>query len=181
MEWRGVIIVDTEIVVSIGTVLSIAGVGSGAILDGARKTRLFRVVNSSLYLTDVVVMKGSATFGGAVAAINSTLTLHRTPFVNNTATDKNGGALFLYRSDVSFSGQTDFCAVNNSSAIWEGVSRFVGNSACHSGGALNVVVGSIVSWAAETTFEGNTALTYRGGALFSKTRVARYGAPTRVL
>ena len=177
VEWKGDIAVDTEIVVSYGTVLNITGVGSSAILDGGGKTRLFRIVDASLKLNGVEIRNGNATFGGAIAAMNSTLTLNQTSFIGNTASDKNGGAMFLYGSSVSFSGQTEFFnnsanyggalyAVNNSSPSWEGVSNFTWNSATHSGGALAVVVGSTVSWAAKSTFEENAADTYRGGALF---------------
>ena len=178
VEVRGMIIMETEIVVVDETVLTITGVGSGAVLDGGGKTRLFRVVNASLNLYGVEVRNGNATFGGAIAAMGSTLTLSRTIFTGNMANDKNGGAMFVYgQSNVSFHGRTGFFNNSsnyyggavyavNSSVSWNGVSSFSENSAAHSGGALCAVVGSTVSWAAETSFERNSARSYRGGALF---------------
>ena len=177
VEWKGTIVIDTEIVVTSGTVLNITRVGSSAVLDGGGNTRLFRVLNASLQLNDVEVRNGNATFGGAIAAIESTVILNRTSFIGNTATNKNGGAMFVYGgSNVSFSGKTDILNntsaydggalyVANSSVSWDGVSNFSGNSAAHSGGALCAVVGSTVSWAAVTTFTENYALNYNGGAV----------------
>ena len=178
VEWIGTIVIDTEIAVTSGTVLNITGsMGSSAILDGGGNTRLFRVVNAYLQLNGVEVRNGSATFGGAIAAIASTIIFNQTSFIGNTATNKSGGAVFVYGgSDVSFSGETDFLNntsgydggalyVVNSSVSWDGVSNFSGNNAAHSGGALCAVVGSTVTWAAETSFRENSALNYNGGAL----------------
>ncbi|CAM9803925.1 unnamed protein product, partial [Ascophyllum nodosum] len=178
VKWNGTIVMDTEIVVTSGTVLNITGsVGSRPVLDGGGNTRLFRVVNAYLQLNDVEVRNGSAMFGGAIAAINSTVILNRTSFIDNTATTKSGGAMFVYGGwNVSFSGKTVFSnntsgydggALNmvNSSVYWDGASGFSKNSAAHSGGALCAVVGSSVSWAAEATFTENSALNYNGGAL----------------
>ena len=178
VEWKADIIVDTEIVIEDGTAITIVGAGSGAVIDGGGITRLFRVVNASLQLNNLEVRNGNATFGGAIAAMASTLIIGGTNFTGNTANEKNGGAVFIYGgSKVSFSGETVFfnntsnydggaLYVFNSSVSWGGVSSFSGNSASHSGGALCAVVGSTVSWAAETTFRGNSAVNYQGGALF---------------
>ena len=167
VEWRGSIVVDTEIVVVDGTVLSITrGEGSNAILDGGGMTRLFRVVNASLQLNDVEIRNGSATFGGAIAAINSNLALNGIKFTSNTANDKNGGAMFVFgASKVSFYGETDFSHnqghnsggavyVESSSVFWNGVSSLFNNTANYSGGAVYIVKGSTVSWAEETNFKG---------------------------
>ena len=178
VEWKADIIVDTEIVIEDGTAITIVGAGSGAVIDGGGITRLFRVVNASLQLNNLEVRNGRATFGGAIAAMASTLIIDGTNFTDNTANEKNGGAIFVYGgSNVSFSGETVFfnntsnydggaLYVVNSSVSWGGVSSFSRNRATHSGGALCAVVGSTVSWAAETTFRGNSAVNYQGGALF---------------
>ena len=178
VEWKADIIVDTEIVIEDGTAITIVGAGSGAVINGWGITRLFRVVNASLQLNNLEVRNGRATFGGAIAAMASTLIIGGTNFTGNTANEKNGGAVFVYGgSKVSFSGETVFfnntsnydggaLYVVNSSVSWGGVSSFSKNSASHSGGALCAVVGSTVSWAAETTFGGNSAVSYQGGALF---------------
>ena len=178
VEWNGTIVMGTEIVVTSGTVLNITGsVGSSAVLDGGGSTRLFRVANAYLQLNDVEVRDGSATFGGAIAAIGSTVILNRTSFISNTATNKSGGAMFVSGgSHIFFHEETDFfnntsgynggaLFVVNSSVFWDGVSDFSGNSAARSGGALCAVVGSTVSWDAEATFKENSALNYNGGAL----------------
>ena len=178
VKWNGTIVIDTEIVVASGTVLNITGsVGSSAVLDGGGNTRLFRVANAHLQLNDVEVRNGSATFGGAIAAIASTMIFNQTSFIGNTATNKSGGAVSVYDgSNVSFLGETNFfnntskyeggaLFVVNSSVSWDGVSDFSGNSAAHSGGALFAMVGSMVYWASETTFRENSAGNYNGGAL----------------
>lgn len=176
VEWRGSILINTEIAVSHGTVLSVTGVEPGAIIDGGGKTRLFRLLNASLHLNGMEIRNGSGTFGGAITAIGSTLILNRTSFVDNIATKKNGGAMFLYGSNVSFEGHTAFYnnsaysggslfAVGSSNVSLEGVSSFRENVAAFSGGALGVVGGSTISWEAETTFAENYAAVH-GGALF---------------
>ena len=49
VEWRGSVVVDTDIVVVDGTVLNITrGEGCNATLDGGGMMRLFRVANASL-------------------------------------------------------------------------------------------------------------------------------------
>ena len=167
VEWRGSIVVGTEIVVVDGTVLNITGgEGSNAILDGRGMTRLLRVVNASLQLNDVEVRNGSATFGGAIIAMKSNLALNGVKFTGNTANDKNGGAMFVYgASNVSFCGETDFSHnkgnksggavyVESSSVSWNGVSSFSDNTANCSGGAIYVVKDSTVSWAEEINFKG---------------------------
>ena len=176
--WKGTIVVATEIVIQNRTSLRIFGMGSDAVVDGGGNTRLFRVVNASLQLSNLEIRNGSATFGGAIAAMASTLNISRSNFTGNTANVKNGGAVFVYGgSNVSFSGESGFfnntsnydggaLYVVSSSVSWGGVSSFSGNSASLSGGALCAVVDSTVSWAAETTFRGNSADNYQGGALF---------------
>ena len=180
VEWRGSIIMNTEIVVADGTTLNITGsVGSSAVLDGGGRSRLFKVVNASLQLNEIEVRNGYATFGGAIVAISSTLTLRRTIFASNTAKGKNGGAVFAYSgSNVSFVEESTFLnnssnshggaiyLVKNSTAYWENVSTFSDNRASNSGGALYVAEGSTAFWAAETFFTTNSALAYRGGALY---------------
>ena len=95
--------------ISNDTTLSVTGVGPGEVIDGRGKTRLFRVVNASLRLYNLEIINGNATFGGEIMAINSTIALYRTSFLNgNTGTIKNGGAMFLYRSSVSFTEKSVF-------------------------------------------------------------------------
>ena len=176
VQWKGSIVVDTEIVVTNGTFLHITG--SAGCVDGGGRTGLFKVVNASLELHDLEVRNGSAAFGGAIKATSSTLTLSKTRFTGNNATDGNGGAMFIDGgSNVSFVGETMFLNnssnnyggalyVVNSSVSWTGVSNFSENSALSSGGALYVVNGSTVSWTGNTIFEGNSAHSVSGGGLF---------------
>lgn len=53
VEWRGAVIVDQPIYVLDGTVLTVAGAGSDAVIDGNSATRLFTVVNASLHVSGV--------------------------------------------------------------------------------------------------------------------------------
>ena len=176
VEWKGSIVVDTEIVVTKGTFLNITG--SPGYVDGGGRTRLFRVVNASLELHDLEVRNGGAAFGGAIKATSSNLTLSKTRLTGNNATDGNGGAIFVDGgSNVSFDGESTFLNnssnnyggalyVVNSSVSWKGVSSFSENSALSSGGALYVVNGSTVSWEGNTIFEGNSAHIVSGGGMF---------------
>lgn len=177
VQWSGHIVVPATLEVMNGTVLNITGVGSEAMMDGNGTTRLFRVVDAFLTLTNVEIWNGNATYGGALAASGSTITLNRTTFVNNIAFEKRGGALFAYDGSVlTFSGETRF--YNNSgesggavfissgsNALWAGDTTFSNNTAFTYGGAVAVVHDSSASWTGKTTFLGNTVSNYGGGAI----------------
>lgn len=147
--WRGSIVVDGPIYVGNGTVLTVIGAAdSSAVVDGDGNTRLFIVDNGTLHVSNVTMLSGASSVGGAVAAAGATLTFNGTSFLNNSAVF-DGGALWLSDSTASLSGDTEF----------------VGNSA-DSGGAMLVLDGSSVSWTGDTKFTSNAALA-DGGAVGS--------------
>ena len=174
VSWEGNVVVDKTIWVVDGTVFNVTGVGSSAEMDGNSTTRLFTVVNASLYVSNMIVSNGNATGGGAIAVSKSTLIFNCTVFAENTAS-KDGGAILTSRdSIVSFDGVTEFFNNNASSggalyitassiASFRGETIFTDNV----GGALIARDGSVVSWTAEVTFsgqEGDAALGVHDGS-----------------
>lgn len=188
VEWRGSVVVSETIVVAGGTVLKVTGAGSGSTLDGDGFTRLFTVVNASLYLSNVNVSNGYAFYGGAIAASGSNLTLHRTAFTGNAAS-KNGGALLLMGESIaSFTGATEFrdnaagegaalYASGRSNLSWEGTSSFSGNIADTAGGALCLLDGTVAWWEGDAEFLHNIA-DWRGGALYMTNASASWRGAT---
>lgn len=139
VEWRGDVVLDTTIVIEGGTVLNVTGVGTDASASGAGTTRLLTVVDSFLYVSDLVFRNGSAIVGGAIAAASSTLEFTQCTFDGNMAS-RSGGSLFVNSSNVHFQGETRFS-----------------NNTAQSGGALFIVSDSNVSWSGRTTFSSNIA------------------------
>ncbi|CAM9651378.1 unnamed protein product [Ectocarpus fasciculatus] len=183
VEWRGTVVMEVPIVIGAGTVLTITGVGldtvdddsSDAVIHGNEGTRLFSVVDATLYLSNITIAFGSSTVGGAIAAAGSTLTLVGTTFVGNTATD-HGGAIYLSGgSSMSCTGGT--FAYNSAGSNGGGVfvtgnsvvscgGLWFSNAAGHSAGAMMVHDGSSLSWAEEADLASNTA-GYWGGAVYA--------------
>ena len=172
VEWRGQVVVDEPIFVVDGTVLTVRGTDTGAVIDGNTATRLFTVVDAALHLSDVNITSGASMAGGAIAAARSVLTLNRTNFVGNGA-EGFGGAVFL--SDGSsascIGGGATFANnkadlrgggmyVTGSSTVSCGGS-WINNTAGVFGGAMDVVNDSSVSWEDATMFSYNAA-TYGG-------------------
>eukprot|EP00752_Nemacystus_decipiens_P002289 g2167.t1 len=148
VEWRGAVVVGEPIYVVNGTVLTVTGAGSEAVIDGNSATRLFTVVNATLHVSGVNITAGAAIFGGAVAAAGSTLVLNRTSFVGNSATGHGGAVYASEGSSVSFAGDETFAE----------------NGATSSGGAVYATGGSVVSWTGDVRFLHNSCGGY-GGAL----------------
>lgn len=146
--WRGSVVVGVPIYVVNGTVLTVVGADSSAVIDGGGNTRLFTVDNATLRVSNVTMLSGASSVGGAVAAAGATLAFNGTSFLNNSA-QGDGGALWLSDSTASFGGGT----------------QFVENSA-ESGGAMLVLDGSSVGWTGDTTFASNAARV-DGGAVGS--------------
>eukprot|EP00752_Nemacystus_decipiens_P009914 g8846.t1 len=151
VEWRGTVVVDEPIFVADRTVVAVTGADSGAVIDGNARTRLFTVVNAVLSLSSVNVSNGASIVGGAIAAQGSTLTLNRTNFVGNRATQFGGG---VYVSNVS-----DVSCLDNS---------FVDNRAGVNGGAIYVSGRSVVScggsWVGNSFVDNSAEVD--GGAMF---------------
>ena len=154
VEWRGNVIVDEPIYVSDGTVLSVSGADSGAVIDGNWTTRIFVVFNATLHTSNINITRGFGLVGGGVAAKGSVLKLNRTSFIENWV-EGNGGALFVSDdSNVSSEGvnfvrnwaNTDGGAVfvNGSSMISHGGS-WASNTARNNGGAVCVSFNSNAS------------------------------------
>lgn len=165
VEWRGRVVVQQTIYVGSGTTVNITGGGSSATLDGNGTTGIFSLENSSLTLSDIVVSNGSAAFGGAIAALGSTLKLYRTSFIENHAT-YNGGAIFaLNASKVDFDGETVFFRNHAGTAGLSG-----------HGGGMFASEDSIVTLSGPTTLADNYA-GLGGGAFYvgHRTRLAWNG------
>ena len=148
VEWRGAVVVDEPIYVVDGTVLTLTGASSEAVIDGKSATRLFTVVDAALHVSGVNISSGAGVVGGAVAAAGSILTLNRTNFVGNSATGDGGAVYVSGGSSVSFVGGETFAE----------------NTAASRGGALFVTGDSRVSWTGDIRFLNNFC-SWFGGAL----------------
>lgn len=178
VEWRGTVSVYPifgPFYVRDGTVLTITGDGSSAVIDGMAATRLFTVVNATLHVSGVNITSGDSLVGGAIAAAGSILTLDRVNFIGNNAV-RSGGALHVSDgSIVSCVGGGVFAY--NTADINGGAMYVTGNSvvscggswlrnaAGYSAGALMVDGESSVSWSKKTAFRNNRGIKY-GGALY---------------
>ena len=186
VEWSGHVVVDETIYVVNGTVLSVKGAGTGAVVDGNKSTRPFTVVDATLRLSDVNITAGASVAGAAVAAAGSVLSFNRTSFVGNSATG-DGGAVFVSDgSNVSCTGGGEFADnaadmnggamfVTGSSTVSCGMSWFQ-NTAGRGGGAIFVEDNSRVWWRDEATFAFNTATS--GGALYGMSSSISWSGPT---
>eukprot|EP00903_Cladosiphon_okamuranus_P014374 g13345.t1 len=156
VRWVGeVFVVDTINVIN-GTSLNITGVGPGAVADGQHATQLFYVDGGSrLHLSDMTLARGSAISGGAVYALQSSVSFSgTTSFISNTGNGNEGfgGAIF---------------AAFDSTVSWDGDGTQFHNNSASVGGAISAAFDSTVSWDGDgTQFTSNTA-TYDGGAIFA--------------
>ncbi|CAM9947262.1 unnamed protein product, partial [Ascophyllum nodosum] len=149
VRWNGEIVVDETIYIADGTVLNVTTGDANSAIIGDGQTRLFTVVNASLYLQNITVSNGNAIYGGAIAASRSSLTFDRVTFGSNNAI-MSGGALSLSDGTI---------AVFRKEAV-------LSNNTAHEGGAIYVTGGSNVSWMENTMFSENSATLSDGGALY---------------
>ena len=170
VKWRGSVVIDITLSVFGGTVLNVTGISSGAVMDGGGTTRLLTVVNSSLYVSNMVLFNGGSVSGGAIAAFGSNIFVNQTRFVGNIATLHGGAMILAEGSTATFSGQTDFfnniatcrggavCVRDRSHATWANGATFSNNNASF-GGAVDMFSSSSASWTGigVTTFSNNTA------------------------
>ena len=180
VTWKGKVILDETISIFNGTVLNVTSADADSAIVGDGKSRLFAVVNASLHLCDITLSNGHTTYGGAIAASRSRVTLEGVAFTGNVATS-SGGAIFLSRQTyASFGGEivnTTFtgnaATSGNGGALhveggsyvfWTGTSIFSENSCLGAGGAVFLTEGSYALWTGNTTFTRNTA-NANGGAL----------------
>ncbi|CAM9191106.1 unnamed protein product [Ectocarpus sp. 13 AM-2016] len=167
VEWKGNAVVNDTIFVGDGTVLTVAGADSNAVIDGNAGTRLFTVVNAALHVSGVNISSGASVAGGAVAAAGSTLTFDRANFVGNGATAFGGAVYVSDGSIASCVGAVTFA--NNSAGIDGGAlyardgstiscgASWLNNVAGDVGGAIRAQGGSTISWEEESSFAYNTA------------------------
>lgn len=99
----------------------------------------------------------------------------RTVFLSNSATLWFGGAAYIYKSNVSWTGDMTFehnqasisggaIYANRSVVSWDSNTAFVSNTAITSSGAVEAAFGTKLSWNGTTSFIKNSAKT--GGAMF---------------
>lgn len=175
VTWEGHIVVEKTFSLTGNTSLTVTGVGSNASMDGGGTIGLFVVSNSSLIVSNMALVNGNSTSGGAIAAQGSNVSLHDTVFDGNIA-GFDGGALFVTGGcNVNSSGASNF--LNNtaarrggavsvrgqSDAVWTGRTNFSMNSAWY-GGAIDISFSSNASWEASTSFLENSAR--KGGGVF---------------
>lgn len=193
VAWIGNVMVDETIHVLEGTTLNITGSADGtSIADGGGQTPLFKVDKGGgvLHLSDLTLANGSAEFGGALLAIEATITLNGCTFLANDASE-SGGAVLLFASeldakDVSFarnSAQYIGGAVyaDGSRITLDGLLSFFenkvdGDSDLDSsiGGGVYLFDSSVTA-AGRVEFVGNAAM--NGGAAYVDTSTLVFDGP----
>ncbi|CAM9262049.1 unnamed protein product, partial [Hapterophycus canaliculatus] len=175
VEWRGSVVVSHPIYVVDGTVLTVIGAESGAVIDGNAATRLFTIVNASLHLNNLNISSGASIAGGAIAAAGSRLTFNRTNFVENHASGHGGAVYASDGSSVSCVGGVVFA--DNQADINGGAMFVIGESvvACggawlnnragHQGGGVMLADASNMSWSVEAAFIYDTTEGVGGSVL----------------
>lgn len=189
VEWRGSVVIDEPILVVGGTVLTVTGDGTSAVIDGNAATRLFTASDDAvLHLSSLNISNGASIAGGAIAAASSSLTFNRTNFVANSATSIGGAVYVSDRSSVSCAGGGLF--TNNSAAVDGGAmfitggsavscgAAWVSNVAGDTGGAIVVNNGSSLSWGDEASFVSNSAGRTGGAVSLSTGSAAEWSAGT---
>lgn len=73
--------------------------GQGHSIDGQHKTNIFKVIQSSLTIKNLVLKNGLAEKGGAIYSYKSNLNIDKCTFLNNKATDK-AGAIFITNANL---------------------------------------------------------------------------------
>ena len=149
VSWKGRVVVEETIFVGDETILNVTGGDADAAIIGDGVTTLFTAVNASLYLSNINISNGYGTYGGAIAASRSKLTIDRVNFDSNNAT-RGGGALSLSQGAIVLFGKEV---------------AFMNNTA-HGGGAVYLTGGSKASWTENVTFSENDAYSGKGGALY---------------
>ena len=181
VRWEGTVIVDQPIVLTDGMMVTIAGVGTGAIVDGNGYTQLFTVSDSTLNLVDIALENGYGSGnGGAVWAggVDSAVFCNGTTSFNNNEANTGGavsivdGALMSWSGDTSFTGNhahpINAGAVNvagSATISASGRTNFTGNVASIKSGAM-YSDGGVIALDGETNFVDNRAQT-RGGAILA--------------
>ncbi|CAN0033205.1 unnamed protein product [Ectocarpus sp. 4 AP-2014] len=143
VQWDGEVFVSETIRVTNDTSLNITGAGPSAIADGQNTTQLFYVDGgSSLHLSDMTLLNGRYSDGGAIYAEQSSVSFGgNVSFISNSASNY-GGAIFANFSTLSWDGDGTL---------------FSSNRADVHGGAI-FAIASTVSWYSDGThFRNNSA------------------------
>lgn len=169
VSWVGAVAVEETIVVSGGTVLSIAGLPDGSsTVDGAGMVRLFQVDRGTLRLSGLSLANGTSAVGGSIFASDSVVNATDCKFTGNAASQ--GGAIYAFDSVVN---ATD-CVFTRNAADGSGGAYFGWSSLLQShkceffdnsadfGGAIDLFSGSIFH-ASESVFTNNNASSNGGG------------------
>ncbi|CAM9358530.1 unnamed protein product [Ectocarpus sp. 13 AM-2016] len=179
VQWIGEVFVAETIHVTDGTSLSITSTGSSAaIADGRNVTQLFVADRgSSLHFSDMTFAHGNGSFGGAINAVEASVSFGgNVSFVSNSA-GVDGGAIFANLSSITWGGDsTEFIFnlagddggaiyLTESTLSWDGDgTHFTSNSAGDNGGAI-LAFGSNVSWDGDGTHFTSNSADDNGGAI----------------
>lgn len=176
VEWVGRVTLSETIRVFGKTTLAInGGDPSSAVIDGAGRTQLLKLQNSSLTMSGIALTRGSAPYGGAIEANEALLSISNCTLTDNDAI-MSGGSVALYngaRLNVTgdstlannSAGSGGAVYLSSSEAFLQGRVVFSGNTASDYGGAMVGLDGSIIAITGEeTSFVGNAAGIH-GGAI----------------
>lgn len=145
VDWAGFVTVENTITVVNGTTLTVTGASNGSsFVAGANKTSLFQVVGGTLHLSRLTFVDGASDMGGAISAIDSTVTVDSCTFFRNTAL-YHGGATYLYTASLEAQNTT-----------------FIANTAAYSGGAI-AAENSSVTLVNRSRLQDNVAIRKGGG------------------
>ena len=184
VDWVGVVAVGTTFNISARTSLAITGDEDlGSIVDGGGTTQLFYLDNAVLNLTNIALVNGNADRGAAIYARNGSK-VHldgKIIFADNHA--KIGGAISVYSSPLSWSGNVSFINntvdgnvefgadggalhISDTSVNASGTTIFLNNSAGEDGGAVRTTNHGNIYFDGNTSFEDNHSL-LNGGAVMT--------------
>lgn len=178
-QWSGDVVVRLTFEVANETVLHVAGVGSVPEMQAASGIRPFIVRNTSLEMGTMKIAGGYATFGGAIAAAASVISLRNTSSVGNGA-GFEGGPIHATAASIASIGDGSLFNGNHagvkggalhsgggSSATFHGYASFNNCTTDSDVGALSVS-SSNVSWSGEIAFSENAANGHGGApSIFS--------------
>lgn len=146
--------------------------GNGKTLDGKSTARIFYINYGSVTLKNIILKNGNAKDGGAIKVDGADLIIVNSSFIKNNAPKYyNGGALFIFESNVNITKST----FDSNTAYFSGGAicfesgkliidnaKFNNNSAGDCGGAISQDLDSIV--VKNSIFNSNTA-NKSGGAI----------------
>ena len=175
LNGKQVVLRGREIVIDRSMILDATSLEDGLVVDANGSSRVFSISNADVSLIGLTVTGGATTsqMGGAIYAVNSSVSFSNVFLVNNTAGKSDGGALALSKSSAVF---VDSRIIGNAAryggAIFSDRSRvttlntiLTGNTGV-TGGAVYLRKGN--GEFVKTTFDSNksTSTWYAGGAIY---------------